>query len=447
MKRLLFVVLGVWGCSHELPLSGQVLLVVDTDGVLPPGGGQAATYPVLFDSLAIDVFLPGEDQPCSGCSQHFTLDEATVNAGNASVGIPEQPNTSGYRARVRLYHTTSLGGPTPDTTIGTVVALPAVEDTGEIPITVFLATNNLANPSGTLDAPVPPLLGAVTSGHAGTWPGAMSVPCSGTPTGSEVCIPGGAFWMGNPAASFAGGQGIATDVERLVVLSPFFLDAYETTVGDFRGQPLTGVVSWTGSDDGTSQNDWCSYSNLPSRDGLPMNCVTWAAAQAYCASMGASLPTEAQLEYVEGGLQSSLYVWGENDPSCSGAVYGLVGYGISWGTGDGECRAPLAFGGPRAPGRDHTGSLDVLVVGGQPLYNLAGNVSEWPIDSYEPEGEDCWPMGVLQDPVCMTGTERLQRGGSWVGPPENLRAAARVPRGAGAGAPDMGIRCARPGLP
>jgi formylglycine-generating enzyme required for sulfatase activity len=422
-----------------------VLLVVDTDALLPPPAGQVATQTALFDALAIDVFLPGEDQPCTGCSQQFALDEDIVNSGNASVGIPEQPSVTGYRARVRLYHTTAPGaGPSPDSTIETVVALPTVGDTGEIAITVFLGTDNVANPSGTLDAPVAPVLGTVTSGHAGTWAGATVVPCAGTPNANEVCIPGGAFWMGNAAASFAGGLGVATDIQRIVVLSPFFLDALETTVGDFRGQSTEGVGVWSGSTDGMETNDWCSYSTSTARDPLPMNCITWQAAQNYCVAQGGTLPTEAQLEYVEGGLQGSLYVWGEDDPACSDAVFGLAGYGSFFGDGDGECRAPLAFGGPLEPGRDHTGSRDVLVIGGQPLYDLAGNMGEWPVDSYEPEGEDCWPTGVLQDPVCATGTTRLERGGSWVGTPENLRAAARIPRGAGLAAPDMGVRCARP---
>ncbi len=447
MKRVFVIAAFVCACSHELPLPGQVLLVVDTDALLAPGAGQTPTHAILFDMLSVDVFVPGDDDPCSGCSQQFSIDEATVNQGHASVGIPAQSGVSGYRARIRLYHTTKVGVESkPDSTIETVVALPPVDDTGEIAITVFLATDDVANPSGTLDAPVAATLGAITNGHAGTWPGGAVVPCTDTPSDDEVCIPGGAFWMGNPAASFAGGAGTATDAQRIVVVSPFFLEAYETTVADFRGQPVSGVVAWTGSTEGTDPTDWCTYSSSKSRDALPLNCISWQAASSYCHSpqKGKMLPTEAQLEFVEGGMRNTLYVWGDDDPACGDAAFGLSGFGVWFDSGHSECRLPSSFGGPLAPHRAPARSRDVLTIGDRAVYDLAGNLAEWPSDAYEPQGYDCWTSGVLHDPECTTGTARLVRGGSWVSGAENLRAAARVPRGNGDAAPDVGVRCARP---
>src|SRR5580765_6875522 len=277
MKRALLFTPLLVACSA--PLAGQVVLVIDTDALLPPANGQQATHVALFDALAVDVFMPGENDPCTGCSQQFVIDEGIVNAGKASIGIPETPHLSGYRARVRLYHSKSPGaGPLPDTSIEAVVALPAVDDTGEITVSVMLPTDSLAAPIGTLDDPIEPNAGGVTSGHAGTWPGGAARWCDGDPNDGEVCVPGGAFWMGNPSSSFAGGAGASTNLERLVVVSPFFIDAYETTVGDYRGNPTTTVAFWSGSTAGTSPMDWCSYSNSASRNALVLNCIDWSAA-------------------------------------------------------------------------------------------------------------------------------------------------------------------------
>src|SRR5580700_2365656 len=51
MKLAFFLAAAAWGCSHQLPIPGQVLLVVDTDALLPAPAGQVATQTALFDAL------------------------------------------------------------------------------------------------------------------------------------------------------------------------------------------------------------------------------------------------------------------------------------------------------------------------------------------------------------------------------------------------------------
>src|SRR6185436_82728 len=96
---------------------------------------------------------------------------------------------------------------------------------GSIDVTVFLPTDAVGRPIGTLDDPIPADLRAPGISAVGTWPGARRVPCQGMANPGEVCVPGGAFWMGNPLLSV----GDATR-QRLVVLSPFFIDSAEVTV-------------------------------------------------------------------------------------------------------------------------------------------------------------------------------------------------------------------------
>ena len=78
-----------------------------------------------------------------------------------------------------------------------------------------------------------------------TWPSAVRVPCAGSAAAGEVCVPGGAYWMGN--AKLTGeGTGDAADRLRLVVVPPFFLDATEVTVGRVRAAGATPDYTFSG---------------------------------------------------------------------------------------------------------------------------------------------------------------------------------------------------------
>ncbi|MBW2458502.1 MAG: hypothetical protein JRI68_28645, partial [Deltaproteobacteria bacterium] len=236
MRRspLLIGLLGatlVWGCTSELPPAGQVLLYLDTDAPLPAGPGvvlsPGAPQP-LFDTVRIDVYEPGAAEPCAGCSRTFALTAPQVQAGEASIGVPSEAGRSGYRARLRMYHSAStLNGALPEplaadwppqSVVDLIVALPEVAEEGIVEATAFLATDDVGIPRGALDAPEPTRSGRPSTSQVGTWPGAQRVPCAGTPLEGEVCIPGGAFWMGNPLVRGTG-RGDEADLRRLVVLS------------------------------------------------------------------------------------------------------------------------------------------------------------------------------------------------------------------------------------
>jgi len=478
------LLLTLFACRDEkLPPAGQVRLHVMTDAILPLRAGEAAldnsvlTPPPLFDRLRIDLFRPGEREPCAGCSRELEIDETTVNEGRASIGLTPRPGVAGYRARVRIYRARSAPSSDPPThvVIEQVVALPVVAEEGIVDATVTLRTDDLGKPKGTLEQPNPVEPGRPQSKLAGTWPAAKRVDCKDPPPPGEVCVPGGAFWMGDP--STLSGSQYSDDPQRfkLVVVSPFYMDSTEVTVREMRASgvalpdsvAVTVVLPGGGTFDlpgdpmllsplytaDIAPYHWCNYrtdADGATRDGvllddLPVNCVTQPRALSYCQAKGADLPSEAQFEYVAGGLESRPFVWGGDDPSCSDAVWGRAGVGrlrVLWA----NCRADKAEGGALPP---RSGARDQLTLPTGTIYDILGNVVEWSKDTWARSTEACWSFSLAKDPVCTTPSPTTLnrftlRGGAWGYPGLTLRATFRQES---AGIENFGafagFRCAR----
>src|SRR5205085_185283 len=87
---------------------------------------------------------------------------------------------------------------------------------------------------------------------------------------------------------------------------------------------------WNGQRDPTQGMSWCTWTLGPSASDpddehakLPLNCVGWDTARAYCHLLGKDLPTEAQLEFLASGRGFEFsYAWGEDDPDCGDTVWG-----------------------------------------------------------------------------------------------------------------------------
>lgn len=404
MKRAVLaaiVVASASACSGEprtRPPVGQLLVHVDTDAPLPAPAGESLgpdDPPALFDRVRIEVFRPGERTPCAECTHEFDVDRRIVGEGRASVGITTPPGVSGHRARVRLFRAAFVesGEPRADAALDTTVELPPTTDEGVTPVTVMLRTDDVARPIGSLDAPAPATLSTPAGKTAWTWPGARRVPCSGTAAPGEACIPGGAYWMGNPLlrAFQAGGDAV---VLRLVSLSPFFLDTTEVRVDRFRdsGVASTDDPMRYSPDDGLpGPIVHCTYTDQPGNDeDLPVNCVSWSKARAYCATRGADLPTEAQLQYAASALEGHLYPWGDDPPTCSDAVFARAAHVI-----DLEHRCPGSWVAP--PG---SGGRDRLLRPEGTIVDLVGNLAEHTLDLWNLQTESCWGKGVLHDPLC-----------------------------------------------
>jgi formylglycine-generating enzyme len=453
--------LGLGCSSPTLPPTPQLLVYIDTDAVVPSNVSVpfSVLNPVpLFDHIRIDGIHDGAT--CSTCSHDYDVYKETFEAKEVSFGVLSL--APGDRIRVRLYllaYATAAGIPS-EVAIDVTATLPALPTQGIAAYTLVLRTDDVGRPWSAELTP-----GAPSASVVGTWSGAHRVACKGTPRQGEVCIPGGAFWMGNPLVAHTGtedGDGL-----RLVVLSSFFLDAKEVTVAEYRAShaPVAGV--WSEQID-CSVTDYCTFtaSSGPYED-FPINCVDPDEATAYCGEVGKQLPTEAEFEYVASSLSSQTYVWGEDPPGCADAVLARAGLGF-YANGVSECLPVMpagtscmdqptgglgrgqAYGGP-APGGSGARDRLMIDVGSSKgtVIDLVGNLLEYMRDSFEPLSGPCWSApGVYQDPVCTASTGLTSiRGGSWTTSGAEGRAASRdsIPNGSFVSA-EVGFRCARQGL-
>lgn len=248
-------------------------------------------------------------------------------------------------------------------------------------------------------------------------------------------------------------------------VSDFRLDRYEVTVGRFRqfvdaGMGVAGKApsvgagahprlvdsgwrdSWNGqllADTATLKTQLkCDYQptwtdNPGAGDALPIGCVTWYEAMAFCVWDGGYLPTEAEWNYAAaGGTEQRAYPW--SDPAdatpidCSYANYN-IGYPSQTGPFCVAGGAVAKAGATSPKGDGRWGHAD-----------LGGNVWEWVLDSYKElyisPCDDCADLSVE--------STRSERGGGLFNEDTNLRGARRngytPPTGRSFG---LGMRCAR----
>ena len=204
-----------------------------------------------------------------------------------------------------------------------------------------------------------------------------------------VLIPAGAFTMG--IESYNNGPA------HRVILSDYYIDQFEVSNTLFakflneKGNQEEGGKLWL---DLTSLK---AKGHLHEVDGIwqpdpgyadhPVVEVTWYAAKTFCQWREARLPTEAEWEKAARDNDERRFPWGE-EVSCAEANY-------------------------RACGFDETQPITSYPTGISPygVYNLAGNVSEWTADWYQP-----YPEEQVVNPKGTSASARgvkIVRGGSW----------------------------------
>jgi formylglycine-generating enzyme required for sulfatase activity len=310
--------------------------------------------------------------------------------------------------------------------------------------------------------------------------GAGMTNCGG---GSESCctsldVDGGAY----PRTYVNDGSGASGQADYVTV-SGLRLDKYEVTVGRFRQfvKAWNGGGGWlppagsgkhthlnlgqglaNGDSAGTYETGWDPYDDLNlaptdanltsacdlpsfatwtpapgSQENLPINCVTWAEAYAFCIWDGGFLPSVAEWELAAAaGNQQREYPWGSTAPGTSNqyAIYGCYYPDPSASDGGwGDCigTTNLAPVGSAPAGAGAFGQLD-----------LGGNVWETCVDYWNETYPDvCTDCADLSP----TSTGNLAcRGGSfgqipaYMSPPFNGGWTAPTDR-----LHQLGMRCAR----
>jgi formylglycine-generating enzyme required for sulfatase activity len=454
------LVLMLGGCSTaQRP---QLVVVLDTD---MPVIDQLAAHPELsndaaMDSVHVDVLDATGQMTC-----YVDLTVADPLDWPVSFGVI--PGTSPtVRLRVRLYRSAyaapsevngslslapsavidrvvDLTFPTSGTS--TVEVVFSGDCLGVLPAFGTSATNCIdatRTSAPSTEGIVELADGTIPASSIGTWAPASEVPCATPGVGPRVCIPGGFSMLGDTnLTGLIDGIGIKVDSSpmRPVILSPFYLDQTEFTVGELdqllAAQP--GVITPLPQPyDGTSPDtEDCTWLGGASGHELyPLNCVVRQTAEQICAMRGGHLPSEAQWEHAARGRgQHRLYPWGDQVASCCAAILGGLGMGC----------APTA----PEPIESHTmpaacgGIADISRDG---VFDLAGSVMEETEDTLASYADPCWQgVGPMRDPVCTTpGGAYIARGGKWdVG----LYSALSALRFSGLEAgyfEDMGFRCA-----
>ncbi len=262
---------------------------------------------------------------------------------------------------------------------------------------------------------------------------------------SDALVPGGSFNRSN-------------DVAYPAVVDSFRLDTYEVTVGRFRAflaaypgsKPAVGAGAHPLIEDSGWKQGWDAA--LPGsaaelrvalgcnaifqawtagpgpNERLPINCVTWFEAFAFCAWDGGRLPTEAEWNLAAaGGSEQRTYPW---DPAVEpGISNAQAGYDC---LADGSASDACAF-------------ADLLAVGTRPQgsarhghQDVAGNVAEWTLDSYAPYAPTCSNCATLVE----TGSRTI-RGGDYQDDADRCTTVARPGKVQGERGGGVGMRCAR----
>lgn len=289
----------------------------------------------------------------------------------------------------------------------------------------------------------------------------QTAPCaSGASCCDTIWIEGGTYRMGQ-------GDDEEPDLSYARAVSGFYLDRFEVTVGRFSAfvgkyalpeegagaHPRLPGTGWRKSWEALPHPDFdgetavpanatqlmtqigdpdhCTYGNTwnEADAALPITCVSWYAAFAFCAFDGGRLPTEAEWNYAAAhGASQRPYPWSASvsdlEVDASRAVY--------WQDPDSILPEPV---GSRPAGRG-----GFFRNPGQGHDDLAGNVFEWTLDQWlEAPPDAC-------DGDCAAAwetDERVVRGGGFALGFSFLRTGFRGGAPAAALEGLFGFRCAR----
>ncbi|HEY1696796.1 MAG TPA: SUMF1/EgtB/PvdO family nonheme iron enzyme [Polyangiaceae bacterium] len=280
---------------------------------------------------------------------------------------------------------------------------------------------------------------------------------------TSVEVPGGLF-----DRAYAADGGGASGLAHPATVSGYRLDVYDVTVARFRAFTAIAGASSTlpiaagagkhahlnggagiadSSKPGAFETGWaenyaqwvhpsdsnleCSFASpvaytwtdpAAGDESLPIDCVTWYEAYAFCIWDGGFLPTETEWEYAAAAAdQQREYPWGSTPPGGS-SLFAVYAGDYDGGAGPASIFAPV---GHARLGAGIWGHLD-----------LAGEVWQWTLDELAPYVDPCHDCGYLG-----TIANHVYRGGGQSSP-GNFVPSVRASN-TGDSRLNIGIRCAR----
>ncbi len=381
--------------------------------------------------------------PCTGkaCG-------SAINNCGATIGCPD--TCPGQGLVCMAGDAGSACGCTLATTCSGLACGPVLDKCGQVVVCPNTCTGKDAcGVGGPTACGAPPSCANATAGALGL--------ASCGPSGTDDCcatslVAGGAFFrqdsVSNPTPGYP------------ATVPSFRLDKYEVTVARYRqffaawtggyrpadgagkhlhlkaqGVPVGGGQIETGWQSGwnaqvgappttcdTGLGTW-STSVDAAREPLPLTCVSWYEAAAFCIWDGGFLPTVTEWNYAAaGGDARRDYPWGGGGPTNFLATYCAAGGGQCAPT----TTLPAKPGFSTSSGAGRYGQLD-----------LAGNVAEWTFG--EP---DTGAASGCDDCVLASGGHDI-RGGGYEDDAANIHTYNRSPEGPTSRHPTLGFRCAR----
>ena len=218
-----------------------------------------------------------------------------------------------------------------------------------------------------------------------------------------------------------------------VYLDAFYMDKYEVTNAQYK-EFVDANPQWRKEQipreyhDGYYLAHWNGNEFPIGKDNYPVVYVSWYAAMAYAKWAKKRLPTEAEWEKAaRGGLIDQIYPWGNEIDPTKANYYDATDKELT--------------------------PVGTYPANGYGLYDMAGNVREWCLDSYK---ADYYESSPKQNPVSggeaieelaknfiNLKTDRVLRGGSWLNSQHSSRVTNRSKRSPTDTNPNEGFRCVK----